>query len=65
MSKVAPLMGIIGMILVSFEFPLYGMLIWSISNPLLAYINRNDKGQIYMYVIYEIFSIIGAYNYLN
>ncbi len=64
MSKLAPFLAVLGMVLVSFKYPLYGMLIWSVSNLMLGYINRKDKGQLYMYLIYEIFSVIGVMNYL-
>lgn len=65
MSKIAPILAVIGMILVTFQYPLYGMIIWSVSNLWLGYINRNDRGQLYMYAIYEVFSLIGVYNYLR
>jgi len=63
MTKFAPVLAVIGMILVAFQYPLYGMGIWSISNIWLGYINRKDKGQLYMYIIYEVFSIVGVCNY--
>lgn len=65
MSKFPPILAIIGMILVTFKYPLYGFSVWSISNIWLGYINRADKGQLYMYAIYEIFSIWGIINYFR
>ncbi len=64
MSRFLPILAVLGMILVTFKFPLYGMLVWSVSNVGLGYINRDDKGQLYMYAIYELFSIWGVINYL-
>ncbi len=64
MSKIAPILAVLGMVLVTYKYPLYGMLVWSVSNVWLGWINRYDKGQLYMYAVYELFSIIGVYNYV-
>jgi len=65
MSKIAPVLGIVGQILLSFEYPAYAMFIWIFSNILLGYANRHDKGQVIMYAVYTIFCFIGIYNFMR
>lgn len=65
MSKIAPALGIAGQVLLSFEYPLWALVIWIPANFILGYTNRHDKGQIVMYAVYITFCLIGIYNYLS
>ncbi len=64
-NNIPPILAVVGLALVTFKYPFYGFSIWSISNPMLMYINRKDRGQVYMYAIYEIFTIFGLINYIG
>lgn len=64
-SFLGALGGVIGTILIASMFPLYGLSVWLISNILLGYTNRHDKNQVMMYIIYEIVTAYGVYNYLR
>lgn len=56
---------VIGAILISLMMPLYGLLLWLLSNILLGYTNRKDKNQLSMYILYQIITLIGVINYLR
>ena len=65
LSYISSIIALSGAILISAMYPLYGLSLWFVSNILLAYVNKNDIHQYRMYIIYELITIYGLYNYLN
>lgn len=63
-SAIGVILGITGAILVAFNLSLYGMIVWVPGNLCLLYVNRTDKNQVTLWIVYEIINIIGIVNYI-
>jgi hypothetical protein len=63
-SLVGCVLGIIGCLLVAFNFSFFALIVWVPGNLCMIYVNKADKNQLFMWVIYEIINIIGIVNYI-
>jgi hypothetical protein len=65
LSFIGSSLGLVGAILISAMYPIYGLSLWLVSNIILGHINKQDIHQYRMYIIYELITIYGLYNYLR
>jgi len=64
LSLIGASLALIGAVLISATYPLQGLSIWILSNVILGYVNKADKNQLFMYMGYEVITVVGVYNYM-